>query len=75
MKRWVLLLAAAGLLLAWRSTDAQSLGRRGGPAIRQPGKVVSQGSPAWPDAGTLTRFASGAAPIALYALNRRRIKK
>jgi hypothetical protein len=74
MKRWVLLLAAAGLLLAWRSADAQhapSLGRRGGAANRQPGNIVAQGSPAVPDAGTLALFASGAAPIALYAIKRR----
>ncbi|GIV15501.1 MAG: hypothetical protein KatS3mg022_0936 [Armatimonadota bacterium] len=75
MKRWVLLLAAAGLLLAWRSADAQSLGKRGGTANRQPGNLVSQGSPTVPDAGALTLFATGAAPVAVYALKRRRSKK
>lgn len=75
MKRWVLVLAAAGLLLAWRTVDAQSLGRRGGASNRQPGNVTTQGSPTVPDAGTFALFASGAAPIALYALKRHRSKK
>ncbi|GIV18553.1 MAG: hypothetical protein KatS3mg023_0304 [Armatimonadota bacterium] len=75
MKKWVLLVAAAGALVAWRAADAQSLGRRENNANRQPGNVVTQSSPAVPDASTLVLFASGAAPIALYALKRHRMKK
>ncbi|MCS6829641.1 MAG: hypothetical protein RMM08_02120 [Armatimonadota bacterium] len=75
MKRWILFAAAAGVLLAWRTVDAQSLGRRDGAPNRQPGGVTSQGSPAIPDASALVLFASGAAPIALYALKRHRSKK
>ncbi|MEJ5250992.1 MAG: PEP-CTERM sorting domain-containing protein [Chthonomonadetes bacterium] len=71
MKRWLLLLAAAGLVLAWRSTDAQSLGRREGTASRQPGNVTAQSS-AVPEPGTIVLFASGAAPVVLYALKRYR---
>lgn len=75
MKKWALLVAAAGLLLAWKAVDAQSLGRRDNTPNRQAGNVTSQGSPAVPDAGTLVLFASGAAPVALYALKRHRSKK
>ncbi len=74
MKRWFLLLAAAGLVLAWRSADAQSVARRGGSANRQPGNVVAQGS-VTPEPGTIVLFASGAAPVVLYALKRYRQKK
>lgn len=75
MRKWVLLVATAGLLIAWRAVDAQSLGRRDNTPNRQPGNVVAQGSPAVPDASTLVLFASGAAPVALYALKRHRSKK
>ncbi len=75
MKKWALLVAAAGLLVAWRAVDAQSLGRRDSTPDRQTGNVTSQGSPVVPDAGTLVLFASGAAPVALYALKRHRSKK
>ena len=75
MKKWLLLAAAAGVLMAWRAADAQSLGRRDKTPNRQPGNVLSQGSPTVPDASTLVLFASGAAPVALYALRRQRSKK
>lgn len=75
MKKWALFVAAAGLLVAWRAVDAQSLGRRDNSPNRQTGTVTSQGSPAIPDASTLVLFASGAAPVALYALKRHRSKK
>ncbi|MCL6474253.1 MAG: hypothetical protein K6U75_04255 [Firmicutes bacterium] len=75
MKKWLLLAAAAGLLMVWRAADAQSLGRRDNTPNRQPGNVVTQSSPAVPDASTLVLFASGAAPVALYVLRRHRGKK
>ncbi len=75
MKKWLLLAAAAGLLVAWRAADAQSLGRRDNTPNRQAGNVVTQSSPAIPDASALVLFASGAAPVALYALRRHRSKK
>ncbi|MCS6950357.1 MAG: hypothetical protein RMM06_06005 [Armatimonadota bacterium] len=75
MKRWLWLLVAAGVLASWRVVDAQSLGRREGPSQRQPGNVMPQGAPAVPDASSLVLFASGVAPVALYALKRYRAKK
>ncbi len=75
MTRWLWLIVAAGLLASWRVVDAQSLGRREGPVHRQPTNVSPQGAPAVPDASTLVLFASGVAPIALYALKRHRSKK
>ena len=75
MKKWLLLAAAAGVLMAWRAADAQSLGRRDKTPNRQQGNVVNQSAPAAPDASTLVLFASGAAPVALYALRRHRSRK
>jgi len=74
MKRWGWLLVAAGILLAWRTVDAQALGRREGSPNRQPGSVAPQ-APAAPDAGTLTLFAAGAAPVVLYTVLKRHRKK
>lgn len=74
MRKWLLLLAAAGLVLAWRTADAQSLGKRGGTANRQVGNIAPQGS-STPEPGTVVLFASGAAPVLLYALKRYRQKK
>lgn len=74
MKKWFLLLAVGALVLAWRATDAQSAARRDGQANRQPGNIFSQGSGA-PEPGTIVLFASGTAPVLLYALKRHRQKR
>jgi len=62
------------MLLAWKSVDAQSLGRRDNAPARQPGNAVAQTTAA-PEPGTIALFASGAAPIALYLWRRHRHKK
>ncbi|MER3474707.1 MAG: hypothetical protein C4335_11900 [Armatimonadota bacterium] len=74
MKRWFLFVAIGALVLAWQAADAQSAARRGGGAGRQPGNIAPQGSPV-PEAGTLALFASGTAPVLLYALKRYRQKR
>lgn len=75
MKRWLLLLTVAGVLASWKVVDAQTIGRREGPVHRQTGNVMPQGSPVVPDASTLVLFASGVAPVALYAWKRYRARK
>lgn len=75
MKRWLWLLVAAGVFASWRAVDAQQIGRRDGPVHRQQGNVMPQGAPAVPDASTFALFASGMAPVVLYAWKRHRAKK
>lgn len=74
MKKWLLLVAAGGLLLAWKAVDAQGFARRGSDPGRQTGNVVAQGG-AVPEPGTIALFASGAAPVVLYLLRRHRDTK
>lgn len=74
MKKWLLLLVAAGVVFAWKATDAQSVGRRDRMPNRQAGNFAPQGT-ITPEPGTLALFASGAAPVILYALRRTRGKK
>lgn len=73
MKSVAFLIVMAGLVFASLFADAQTLGRRD----KSPGRHGSTASPqsAMPEPGTVVLFASGAAPIALYALRRYRRKK